>query len=100
MRAIALRLRRLREKIESDSISTPNLSGMPHGSGVHSKTESVAIARIEAIYAYESARWEHAGEIEQARRAISKVQSERYRTLLTMRYLDGASWREITQALG
>jgi len=103
---MSLELRHLRERAEHyadriSSISSPNLSGTPPGGhNEHSRVEDAASAHLDALTAYDVKVAEYREELEGARRIIQQVKPARYRRLLELRYLEAASWREITRALG
>ena len=103
---MSLELRHLRERVDHyadriSSISSPNLGGTPPGGhNEHSRVEDAASAHLDAVAAYDAKAAEYRAAREAARQIIRQVEPERYRRLLEMRYLEAASWREISRALG
>lgn len=82
------------------SASTPNLSGMPHGSGINKKTEVFAIEIAEL----ETRNEELQAEIAKIRDEISdyckSVPDMKIRVALRMRFLHYMTWKEVAGILG
>lgn len=88
-------IRTLREKAES---TTPNLDGLPHGSGVSDKVGKAAaeIADLEVQLLEEKA--ESFMRLAKIERVIFNLQG-RDRQLIQLKYIDGKSWEEVADAL-
>ncbi len=66
----------------------------------HSRTEDDAINRIEITAALDDQIQRHAALIAEAQQIISSIPQERYRQILTLRYLENKPLRAISNEMG
>ena len=80
---------------------SPKITGMP-GSGQRgaSKVEAAAIGMVDVLQSLQEKLNEYAALVHEAENLISRIPQERYRQLLTLRYLVGMSWPSISDELG
>ena len=80
---------------------TPKLTGMP-GSGQRgiSKVELSAIGMVDILAELDAKIEEYARIIREAEAIIARIPQEKYRQLLTLRYLARMSWRSVSDELG
>lgn len=80
---------------------SPKITGMP-GSGQRgaSKVEAAAIGMVDILHDLQEKLNEYAALVHEAENLISRIPQERYRQLLTLRYLVGMSWPSISDELG
>ena len=82
------------------SISGRGISGMPmsHSRG-SSRVETAAIGIYDATRALEEEAKQYSAIIESARQVISQISQEKYRQILTYRYLCNWSFRSISDEM-
>lgn len=80
---------------------TPQLTGMP-GSGQRgiSKVEMAAVGMVDILADLKAQIEKHAKIISEAENLIARIPQEKYRQLLTLRYLAGMSWPSISDEMG
>ena len=80
---------------------SPQLTGMP-GSGQRgaSRVETAAVGMVDILADLEEQIARHAKIISEAKNLISRIPQEKYRQLLTLRYLAGMSWASISDEMG
>ena len=98
-----IRLLRAKERHYKDlgfSIS-PKITGMP-GSGQRgaSRVEMAAVGMVDILADLQDQIKRHARIINEAENLISRIPQEKYRQLLTLRYLAGMSWPSISDEMG
>lgn len=87
-------------KTKAYSVSSPTLSGMPHGSGVSQKTElfAVEIADLETRIAYLKT------EISLVRKSITEycngIDDLKTRNAFRFRFIHCLSWKEVADLMG
>ena len=64
-----------------------------------SRVEAAAMGIFDATRALETQAAEYVKVIQAAEKVISRIKQERYRQILTLRYLAGWSWRSISDEL-
>jgi RNA polymerase sigma factor (sigma-70 family) len=104
-RRAAAEIERLKERIgtvknELYGMRSVLISDMPRGTPERDRLERLCDLKSDLITEYEEQVNEqniHMLEIENAIRALT---DERYRTVLSMRYLDGRSWGYIAEHMG
>ena len=82
--------------ITGGSMDSPVVS---HSRG-SSRVEAAAMGIFDATRALEARAEEYVILIRRAEQMVSKIAQERYREILTFRYLCGWSWRSISDELG
>ena len=80
---------------------SPKLTGMP-GSGQRgiSKVELAAVGMVDILMDIQDKMAEHAAIIQEAENLIARIPQEKYRQLLTLRYIVGMSWPSISDEMG
>ena len=80
---------------------SPKITGMP-GSGQRgaSKVEAAAVGMVDVLAELQGQIAKYAAIIHEAENLISRIPQERYRQLLTLRYLAGVSWKSISDEMG
>ena len=80
---------------------TAKLTGMP-GSGQRgmSRVEMAAVGMVDVLSALAAQIEKHARIIQDAENLIARIPQEKYRQLLTLRYLAGMSWQSISDEMG
>lgn len=80
---------------------TPQLTGMP-GSGQRgiSRVELAAVGMVDVLADLQAQIEKHAKIIHEAENLIARIPQEKYRQLLTLRYLAGMSWPSISDEMG
>lgn len=80
---------------------SPKLTGMP-GSGQRgqSRVELAAVGMVDVLSQLQQQIDEYAKIIHEAENLISRIPQEKYRQLLTLRYLAGMSWPSISDEMG
>lgn len=80
---------------------SPKLTGMP-GSGQRgqSRVELAAVGMVDVLSQLQQQIDEYAKIISEAENLISRIPQEKYRQLLTLRYLAGMSWPSISDEMG
>ena len=80
---------------------SPKLTGMP-GSGQRgiSKVELAAVGMVDILMDIQDKIAEHAAIIQEAENLIARIPQEKYRQLLTLRYIVGMSWPSISDEIG
>ena len=80
---------------------SPKLTGMP-GSGQRgiSKVELAAVGMVDILMDIQDKIAEHAAIIQEAENLIARIPQEKYRQLLTLRYIVGMSWPSISDEMG
>ena len=100
--------RRLDNKIErlaylesiTGSPSSPNLSGMPGGSGDgNSKTERQIVQKEDLLSEIENMRRREYKERTELERMVREIQDPDEQIVIEMRYFDNAKWKPICDAL-
>lgn len=80
------------------------MSGMSEtairSTGKRSRVESAALALVELADRMEQDADQLAQAILKAERLIAALERPRHREVLTLRYIEGKSWRQITEAMG
>ena len=95
-------LRAKKRHYESMGFSiSPKLTGMP-GSGQRgaSKVETSAVNMVDILSELDQKIAEYAKIISDAEKLIARIPQEKYRQLLTLRYLARMSWRSVSDELG
>ena len=79
---------------------TAGLDGMPHGTTASSRVEqaAVALADLDGRLAQEVALLVRS--VQDVSDVIAKVEDEKQRRILQLRYVSGLSWRAITDRMG
>ena len=80
--------------------SSMPVSGLPRGSEGASRVELVSIAMVDAETAVRGHRERLRAIVDYARNVIGKIPQERYRELLTFRYVFGMDWQQVTKRMG
>ena len=80
---------------------SPKLTGMP-GSGQRgiSRVEMAAVGMVDVLMDLQKQIEKHAKIIQDAENLIARIPQEKYRQLLTLRYLAGMSWPSISDEMG
>ena len=80
---------------------TTRITGMP-GSGQRgaSKVEMAAVGMVDVMAQLQKQIDEYARIIQDAENLIARIPQEKYRQLLTLRYLAGMSWPSISDEMG
>ena len=80
---------------------SPKLTGMP-GSGQRgiSRVEMAAVGMVDILTDLQEQIEKHAKIIKDAENLIARIPQEKYRQLLTLRYLVGMSWPSISDEMG
>lgn len=80
---------------------SPKLTGMP-GSGQRgqSRVELAAVGMVDIMAQLQRQIDDYAKIIHEAEDLISRIPQEKYRQLLTLRYLAGMSWPSISDEMG
>ena len=80
---------------------TTQLTGMP-GSGQRgiSRVELAAVGMVDVLADLQAQIEKHAKIIHEAENLIARIPQEKYRQLLTLRYLAGMSWPSISDEMG
>jgi len=94
-------LRRRRDKyIEMAT----GMSGMSEtairGNSTRSRVEAAALSLVELSDRLDIAAEGYAQTVREAEALIARLQRPRHRQVLTLRYIEGRKWREITQIMG
>ncbi len=79
---------------------TPSYSGMPHASGVSNRIED-AVVRLDELsgeLAKEIDFYVHLRRL--AHEVVRRLPDDRYRDILTLRYLNGYSWGRVAEEMG
>jgi len=71
------------------------LTGMPSGSGGGSRVETAAVGLTILTSQLTEKEKEYAALVRKAEKLIDKIPQEKFRKVLTLRYLCGISWRSI-----
>lgn len=87
-----------RISLETASVSSPNMDGMPRGSGISKPTEAGAFARINIMERYQAQLDKLAEEQLALEKLIEKLDPVE-RRLLRYRYLDGLTWESVCVAM-
>lgn len=99
LRAEVKRLEKIiREKAESIGLQSPDLSGMPHGSGNNntSKTEKCAIEITE----YLDTKRQKEAIIAKLEKYIADIEDDATRIIFQLRFEDGYSWKAVADEIG
>lgn len=83
---------------ETTSVSSPNMDGMPRGSGVSKPTEAGALARISIMERYQ----EQLDKLSEEQLALEKLIEDLdpvERMVLRYRYLEGLPWESVCVAV-
>ena len=80
---------------------SPQITGMP-GSGQRgaSRVEMAAVGMVDILADLRQQIEKHAKIISDAENLIARIPQEKYRQLLTLRYLAGLSWSSISDEMG
>lgn len=100
-REIKMDQRRLEElRTKAESPSTARITGMPRASGVTDKVSKYAaeIADLKGIIDANVQRCFY--ELNRLNRYISKLPDPYMRTILTLRFVNGMSWRQVAAGIG
>lgn len=99
-REIEEQQRRLQELEESATSCTAHITGMPHGSGVGDKIGKYAaeIADMRGLLDLNLKKCFY--ELNRLNRYISSVEDSQMRMILSLRYINGLSWRQIAWSIG
>lgn len=99
-REIEEQQRRLQELEESATSCTAHITGMPHGSGVADKIGkySAEIADMRGLLDLNLKKCFY--ELNRLNRYISSVEDSQMRMILSLRYINGLSWRQIAWSIG
>lgn len=71
-----------------------------HSTDVKSKVESSAIRLVEICDRLDKQVAEYAQIIAQAEQLISSLERQKYRQILSLRYIEGKSWKAICEIMG
>ena len=77
-----------------------NLSGMPSHRNPTSKVETAAIELADLWEELGNRLLQYEALIKEAQRVIDRMHTQRYKTLLTERYINLRSWPDVTRILG
>jgi len=91
---------RRRKYIEMASCAAGMSDTGIRGSGHGSRTEQAAMQLIELADRMGNTIAEYERLVREAEGLISRLDRLRHRQVLTLRYIDGKSWREISRAMG
>lgn len=99
-REIEEQQRRLRELEELATSCTAHITGMPHGSGVADKICKYAaeIADLRGLLDLNLKKCFY--ELNRLNRYISSIEDSQMRMILSLRYINGLSWRQIAFSIG
>lgn len=80
---------------------SPKLTGMP-GSGQRgaSKVEAAAVGMVDILASLQEQIERYSRIVKEAENIIARIPQEKYRQLLTLRYLVGLSWPSISDEMG
>ena len=87
-----------RISLETTSVSSPNMDGMPRGSWISNPTMSGALARVSIQEQYQ-AQLERMAEEQMAVEKMIKHLEPVERMLVRYRYLDGMTWENVCVAM-
>lgn len=77
-----------------------NLTGMPGQHGGTSKVETAALGLADLYQQLGEQLALYTAMVERAQAIIDQMHTERYKTLLTERYINLCSWPEVTRRIG
>jgi hypothetical protein len=99
-REIEEQQRRLRELEESATSCTAHITGMPHASGVADEIGKYAaeIADMRGLLDLNLKKCFY--ELNRLNRYIASVEDSQMRMILSLRYINGLSWRQIACSIG
>ena len=92
--------RRLKELEALAEGTTQHLTGMPIAPGFGDKTARYAIEIMELKEIIECNLRRYMIEYNRLMRFISEVKDSQMRQILTLRYVNGMTWREVAQSIG
>lgn len=87
-----------RVSLEATSVSSPNMDGMPRGSGISKPTEVGALALLNLTERYHEQLEVLAEEQLALERMIEDLEPDE-RMLMRYRYLDGMTWESVCVAM-
>ena len=78
-----------------------NLTGMPHNPNVSSRVENAAVGMADVLTRLDVKIAEYSALISQAEDLIEKIPQQRFREVLTLKYVVGLkTWKEISEKMG
>ena len=75
------------------------LDGMPHNPNVSSRVENAAVGMADLISKLDAKITVYISLISQARYMIQQVRTDKFRQLLTLKYMLGKSWPEVSEEM-
>lgn len=99
-REIEMDKRRL-EELEAKAVScSPNLTGMPHGSGVSDRVGDYAAEIADLRGIIEAKHQQCLYERSRLERYIASIDDSNLRQIFTYRFINGLPWRQVAACIG
>ncbi len=95
---LKIEIKELKDEIENLSeISSPSLSGMPHGGKVSNPPEQYFLKKERLLKKLNSKLEKYIDELERTENIIDGIEDEEIRVIARMRFIDCCKWREIAR---
>jgi len=97
---IELKKRQIQRIMERLTAMSPNLSGMPHGSGVHDKVGDGVVELVTKKEELEEMKRGYEQEEKQINDWIDAIEDPQIRTIVELRFREDMSWNEVADFIG
>jgi len=97
---IELKKRQIQRIMERLTATSPNLSGMPHGSGVHDKVGDGVVELVTKKEELEEMKRGYEQEEKQINDWIDAIEDPQIRTIVELRFREDMSWNEVADFIG
>ena len=95
---LKIEIKELKEEIENLSeISSPSLSGMPHGGKLSNLPEQYFLKKERLLNKLNKKLEKYIDELERVENIIDNIEDEEVRVIARMRFIDCCKWREIAR---
>ena len=95
---LKIEIKELKDEIENLSeISSPSLSGMPHGGQLSNPPEQYFLKKERLLKKLNKKLEKYIDELERTENIIDNIEDEEVRVIARMRFIDCCKWREIAR---
>lgn len=95
---LKIEIKELKDEIENLSeISSPSLSGMPHGGKLSNPPEQYFLKKEKLLKKLNKKLEKYIDELERTENIIDSIEDEEVRVIARMRFIDCCKWREIAR---
>lgn len=97
---IKIEIENIKEEIKSlPTVSSPQLSGMPHGSGVSNPIEKYLLKKEALIEKLNKKIEQYTDELIRIEGIIDSIQDDEVRTIARMRFIQHLKWEDIGEKI-